>query len=203
MKKLTSTIALLSITGLIFSGCGLMPASQTDDSKSKETSESRNEQFSRDNRNMSRADIIGEVTSISGNNVSLKLIEQPQFNRNFSQNDTRGERRGKNRQFNESTQNSPQGEQRSESPNPDRTDFQRPEVKYTGEIKELTIPDNIEISTMGMGRRTQDQAPSAAPTLNLSDVKIGSTMQIWFSDQEKEIISRVTVRQPRENTVEQ
>ena len=64
------------------------------------------------------------------------------------------------------------------------------QVEYTGETKDITVGDGIEITTMSRGKQNSD-----TKTLTVSDIKVGDVLSITYSDKDKETISAIAVRQ--------
>ncbi len=122
--------------------------------------------------------LSGEVTSIAGNLVTLKIIEMPDFQSGLNRrqgSDTGpppgggGWTGGGDRQS-----GSGQGRQRN--------------LKYTGERKEIIIPVGIPITAMvrtNTGREIKNVA--------FNKIKKGDILQIWYSDKAQENISRVGI----------
>lgn len=148
-----------------------------------------------------RADLTGEVSEISGNKVTLKVIEMPTFNRNNTRSQgspgkSNGETpkstendNGANAKRNNShnVSNNSNTAPNSDQPLGDGQPRQRAQ-QYTGETKTITIPDGVTISSMS---RKNDGNDSKA--LSISDIKQGNILQIWYSDEAKEVISKVSV----------
>lgn len=174
-----------------------------------------------------RADLMGEVEAISGNKITLKLMEMPSFNRRDTSGPSAGSPSGDSSQppaqsgENSRSENDSSGSSSGNSANSsgdnnritrngrDRVgrangggagngnsegrpggQFQMPAAEYTGESKTLTVPEDVTISSMGgrNGNNGQD-------TLSLSDIQQGEIVQIYYSDKEKETISKITVMQ--------
>jgi hypothetical protein len=162
-------------------------------------------------------DLYGEVKTISGNEVTLALLEiaqpaqltdeQRQNMRNGANgnpqagNGQRGNRNNQNNQSNNGSNN------------------QRPmggfaaEKKYTGQTETLTIPEGTAITTYNRGNgnfnRNADNGANAngdtttgstangssnggnrgfqETQLQLSDIKEGSLIQVWYKENSKEI----------------
>jgi hypothetical protein len=121
----------------------------------------------------------GEVASIAGNEVTLKLIEMPKFQANMN----RGQGPGGGTRPNGGGWTGGGGPQGGGGQAPQRT------VKYTGERKTVIIPVGIPITTMvrtDTGRETK--------TIEFTKIKKGDILQIWYSDKAREIISRIGIR---------
>ncbi len=160
-----------------------------------------------------QADLFEEVSSVSGNNITLKLIEMPSFNRdgapsqgyqgnggrrqgqssgsgnNGGNNDTGNSASGNSRPANGSSGAArPSGERRQGNGQGQGRQWS---TQYTGETKTITIPADAEISSMGRGAN----GGNGQQTLSIADIKAGNMLQVWYSDKEKETVSRVTVIQ--------
>lgn len=161
------------------------------------------------------ADLTGEITSVSGNQITLKLVKMPTFNRNGaapsgnSSPGAIGGTAGDSRQIKS-------GDRPSEGTNPGRSSGnQAPDdnserrgggnrfqgngqrssraMEYTGETKTITVNDGVSITAMG-GRPGNNNG-SEKSELKISDLVKGNVLQIWYSDDDKDTISRITVLQ--------
>lgn len=144
-----------------------------------------------------QADLRGEVSSISGNQVTLKLIEMPTFNKDNQPPQGDGKNAGDTNGAAKSTDEPKAADTTAAKPsdNPPKGDSPEGEkqppqmsINYTGEEKTITIPNDITISSSG-----KKQADSEQKALSVSDIKSGNILQIWYSDEAKETISKVTV----------
>lgn len=129
-------------------------------------------------------DLYGEVKSISGNTVTLALLEIPQgrqANTNGGQNRPSGSwsrgNNGNNSQQGSGSNNSQN--QQSGSTNSNNSgqgrDFNMTK-NYTGKTETLTIPSDTSITAFqrsSNGSRSEKQ-------LSISDIKVGSLLQVWY-----------------------
>lgn len=144
------------------------------------------------------ADLTGEVSSVSDNKITLKLIKMLVFGRNGrAQSDNSNsfsDRRSPEDSAANSSASRPKG---SNSANPSGNQSQergqRPQrtVEYTGETKTVTIPGDIKITEAG--RRQSDDSGNGQSALSVSDIKEGDVLQIWYSQDNGEAISRVVL----------
>lgn len=144
------------------------------------------------------ADLTGEVSSVSDNKITLKLIKMPAFGRNGrAQSDNSNsfsDRRSPEDSAANSSASRPKG---SNSANPSGNQSQergqRPQrtVEYTGETKTVTIPGDSKITEAG--RRQSDDSGNGQSALSVSDIKEGDVLQIWYSQDNGEAISRVVL----------
>ncbi|MDF2987247.1 MAG: hypothetical protein K0R50_2757 [Eubacterium sp.] len=157
MKK---SISILLISLFIFSlaACG-----------SKNTSAAAADSSVGGRMQVQAADLTGEVSSVSDNKITLKVIKMPALGRN-------------GRAPSDNSNSSPD---RRSSKNTQRT------FKFTGETKTVTLPGDIEITSAG--RRQSEDSADEQPTLNISDIKQGDVLQIWYSKNDGEAISRVVL----------
>ena len=173
MKKIIYTLASVALTATLMVGCG----ANTTDAQSKQATQSTStDDASNKQKNFQKADLEGEVASIDGNKITLKVIKTPekaagssQKNASTDADKTNSEANNKDKQTNKVQQNR--------------------QVEYTGETKDITIGDGIQIETMNRG-----QQGSKSKDLTVSDIKVGNILQITYSDKEKETISNINVR---------
>ena len=173
MKKIIYTLAGVALTATLMVGCG----ANTTDAQSKQATQSTStDDGSNKQKNFQKADLEGEVASIDGNKITLKVIKTPekaagssQKNASTDADKTNSEANNKDKQTNKVQQNR--------------------QVEYTGETKDITIGDGIQIETMNRG-----QQGSKSKDLTVSDIKVGDMLQITYSDKEKETISNINVR---------
>jgi protein involved in sex pheromone biosynthesis len=172
MLKSKKVILLIMFITLIFAGCAIKNSKQANQAnlpKAQGNSQAQNASGSRYAGSMIR----GSVQSVAGNQVSLKVIEAPQF------------RRGSGQGFGRRMEGR-QGQQlRSEQPGRQAQRRDNP-IKYTGETKIITIPDNIKITKMERSNKGIVNAE-----VKLKDLKKDDILQVWYSDKEKSVITRV------------
>ena len=173
MKKIIYTLAGIVLTTTLMVGCG----ANTTDTQSKQTTQSTStDDGSNKQKNFQRADLEGEVASIDGNKITLKVIKAPEKSAGSNQKNASKDADKTNSEVNNKDKqatNAPQNRQ----------------VEYTGETKDITIIDGIQIKTMNRG-----QQGSESKDLTVSDIKVGDILQITYSDKEKETISNINVR---------
>ncbi len=173
MKKIIYTLAGIVLTTTLMVGCG----ANTTDTQSKQTTQSTsNDDGSNKQKNFQKADLEGEVASIDGNKITLKIIKTPQKPAGSSE---------KNASKDADKTNSEVNNKDKQATN----QSQNRQVEYTGETKDITISDGIQIKTMNRG-----QQGSESKNLTVSDIKVGDILQITYSDKEKETISNINVR---------
>jgi len=173
MKKIIYTVAGIMLTATLMVGCSTKASAgdtqSTDSTKSASTDDGSVKQ-----KNMQKSDLGGEVASIDGNKITLKLIKAPEKPADGAQKNT--------------------GKDASKDVTADKKDSQakapeKRQVEYTGETKDITIGDEVKITTMTRGQ--QDAKPA---DLKLSDIKVGDVLQVTYSDKEKETVSNINVR---------
>ncbi len=162
MKKIVYMLAGVALTVALMTGCGAT-ATNTQDAQATQSAAADN--GSNKQKNFQKPDLEGEVASINGNKITLKVIKTPER---------------------------PAGDDQKDSSNKDKkaSKQQNRQIEYTGETKDITIGDGIQIKTMGRG-----QQGSESKDLTASDIKVGDVLQITYSDKEKETISNINVRQ--------
>ncbi|MCX7746781.1 MAG: hypothetical protein N2645_07810 [Clostridia bacterium] len=173
MIRKSTVILLLVITIGFLSACGSKGENPADIESGGE------EEFNRQGQFNNRADLTGEVASVEGNTITLKVIEIPQF-RNDRENRT---------------------------PRPDRTPgaFRTPGARggegpagnrqrlqgtpnYTGETKKITLPEGVHITTMVRGENGVQENE-----VDIKTVKSGEILQVWYKDQNQNEIERVRI----------
>ncbi|WP_129729511.1 hypothetical protein [Ectobacillus funiculus] len=122
-----------------------------------------------------RPDLSGEITEVNGNEVTLKIIEQPQRNNG----------NGRNPQGNNQEK---QGDQDNNQGNPGGTGGMRPEISYTGEVKTITIPADASLVAMTRGANGMSET-----AVNMSELTAGVRLSIYYKEDGK-TISKVSVQ---------
>ncbi len=206
MKRLVGgTIAIL-LTTMIFTGCGSKDDAGSDNSNpnTNESTQSANNTSSSAVRGgqFQRADVMGEVVSVSGSDISLKLLKllKPQGmgngQRRNGQNDN-GQGAPKDQQGNQTQGDKPnppdnQGQDNQQNRqgqggqrNRQGGGFQR---EYSGETQTVTVPSGVSIeeNTFSNGKRETKK-------IEAKDLKQGDILQVWYSDKDKKTISRIQV----------
>ncbi len=153
-------------------------------------------------KNAVTPDLSGEISEVNSNQVTLKLIGMPSPNNGNGQNNqNNNNQQGQLNQQNQQNRKDPnQWVQNRRDPNQNNQQGgqdpnqlgngqarQRP-IKYTGETTTITIPEDVTI--------TVTPGPGSQPIgLQLSDLKIGDIMQVWYSDKNSKTINKISVRQ--------
>ncbi|WP_235540398.1 hypothetical protein [Paenibacillus sp. Root52] len=116
---------------------------------------------------MMNADSMGKVISVDGNVINVALLEQVQKGQpsSSSNNSQQGSFPGANMEINE-----------------------------TGEEMKWTVNDDVVI-TRGMAMGSQDNKSSFASALQLSDLKQGDMITIWYQEH-TEKVERITIINP-------
>jgi uncharacterized ubiquitin-like protein YukD len=150
---------------------------QHEDAQSKQANQSTaTDDGSNKQKNVQKADLEGEVASIDGNKITLKVIKTPEKPAGSNQKNASNGTDKTNSDVNNKDKQSSKGPQNAQ-------------VEYTGETKDITIDNGIQIKTMNRG-----QQGSESKALTVSDIKVGDVLQITYSDKEKETISNINVR---------
>lgn len=175
MKKIVYILAGVTLTAALMTGCG-STATNTQDTQANQSTAADN--GSNKQKNFQKPDLEGEVASINGNKITLKVIKIPERPAGDDQKD--------------SSAKNDTDKTNSDSSNKDKkaSKQQNRQIEYTGETKDITLGDGIQIKTMGRG-----QQGSESKDLTASDIKVGDVLQITYSDKEKETISSINVRQ--------
>ena len=161
-----------------------------------------------------KPDVFGEVSSVNGNTVTLKLMKIPQnMGRRNGQKGQYGRNRqngqggqsGQNTQNGQTAQNGQDGQSGQNTQNGQtaqngtgngapRGGGMMRQKQYTGQTQTITVPNNVTIQMMTYG---QDGMATMNTTLN--QVTVGSTMMIYY-DTDKKTIKSIRVQAPRTNS---
>lgn len=179
MKKLLPIFILIAALTFAFTGCGKKQAA--DQSSTPANAQNGEKQSSR----QTPADLIGEVDSISGNDITLKVIAMPQR--------PSGNQNGEKPTGTPGQKN--QGDKQNQGNRPDRQNQGDRQPQYTGEAQTITLSNSIPITTYSRG----DNGPKSDP-IKLSDIKKGDRLQVYYSDKEKKAIEKVSVMPQRSST---
>jgi hypothetical protein len=142
-----------------------------------------------------KPDVFGEVSTVNGNTVTLKLMKVPQ---------NMGRRNGQKGQYGRNRQNGQGGQSGQNSQNGQtaqngtwngapRGGGMMRQKQYTGQTQTITVPNNVTIQLMTYG---QDGMSTMNTTLG--QVAVGSTMMIYY-DTDKKTIKSIRVQAPRTN----
>ncbi|MDD3270293.1 MAG: hypothetical protein PHX14_13325 [Syntrophomonadaceae bacterium] len=127
------------------------------------------------NGQMKRADLFGQVQSISGSKITLALAQKQQRSEQASQSQPPAQ--GDASQ----TQPPAQGEKPA-GPHPGAA--ATPEL--TGETKTITVPDSAKIESGGRG---------SSQEIAIDKIKAGDMIEVFFNDAKADEIERVRVMQ--------
>lgn len=168
--------------------------------KTNTANESNSTSMPQNQGSFKQADLYGEVKSISGNEITLSLLEMPQrgqngFGRGNGQGNgnSSGNNNGNNSNNNNSSSNSNSNNNNSTGDNnssnngggqndnkgnrgnnpPQGGGFAR-EKKYTGETATIVISSDTKVSSFGMGRGSSDQ-----DKVTIADIKEGLRSKIY------------------------
>lgn len=205
MKKTIHIIILLMALTALFSGCTgktEAAASQPQVSSNQEE-QSVSDPAPQGTQSASqdkavKSNIMGEVASINGSNIQLKLIEMPQFGPGGGQRGQKQESAGdqNNQPPDAKSQNGnpPSDTPPAENESSDNSGMQRGnppqggQMNYTGETKTIIVSDDAEIISQG---RSQDGSENQ--TLALKDIQVGNILRIWYEDEQNGVISKISV----------
>lgn len=122
-----------------------------------------------------RPDLSGEVTEINGNEVTLKIIEQPQWNNGNG---------GKQQGDNQNNQSNPSGSQAGNG-------GMNPATSYTEEVKTITIPEEASLVTMTRGDNSMNET-----TVSMSELTAGVRLSIYYKEDGK-TIEKISIQKQR------
>ncbi len=173
---------------LALSGCSAAPADGTalkEEAAKTETTDGQNKQ-----NGFVRADLMGEVQSITGNSVTIALAKVP--TRDTSATGTGQGTPPADAQMPSGSFPSDQGGQSGQGGQRNEQGAQSGQARtqrainltLTGETKEILIPVGIEIMS-GMGK--------SAKVVDIADIKKGNTIMIYYASG-TENIEKITIR---------
>jgi hypothetical protein len=169
-----------------------------------------------------KPDVLGEVSAVNGNTVTLKLMKVPQnMGRRNGQKGQYGRNRqngqsgqsGQNTQNGQTAQNGQGGQSGQNTQNGQggqsgqntqtaqngtwngapRGGGMMRQKQYTGQTQTITVPNNVTIQMMTYG-----QDGMATMNTTLGQVAVGSTMMIYYNT-DKKTIKSIRVQAPRTN----
>jgi hypothetical protein len=154
-----------------------------------------------------KPDVFGEVSTVNGNTVTLKLMKIPQnMGRRNGQNGQYGRNRqngqggqngqntqnGQTAQNGQNTQNGQTAQNGTGNGAPRGGGMMR-QRQYTGQTQTITVPNTVTIQMMTYG-----QGGMTPMNTTLGQVTVGSTMMIYY-DTDKKTIKSIRVQAPRTN----
>lgn len=194
MKGKIISLALILTLSLSLAACS-KKNNEADANSNTQTAGNRN------GMQFAQADLMGEVSKIEGNNVTIKVVKMPQRSGNWNNSGNQNNPNGgdnQNNQGNPPANNQGQnpggtGNQHDGQPNPGQQGGQngrggqggpngggRMQREYTGEEKNITIPEGFKIITM-----TRGDNGLAQTEVDISTIKSGSILQIYFKEDGK------------------
>ncbi len=171
MKKIVYVLTGIALTATLMVGCGANAANTQ--TKNNAASNASTDDGTSKQRNFQRADLEGEVASIDENKVTLKVIKAPE--RPEGTGDKQPSKDGgdkTDKKANTQDKQVPKGQLNKQ-------------VEYTGETKDITLGDGIQIKSMGRGTQAKD--------LTVGDIKVGDRLGITYSNKDNETISSIIV----------
>lgn len=231
MNRVISILIVLAFMGLMMTGCGEKTGSNDNghnavnqidnfNSRPSEQGDGNNRRGPGRMGGFTRADLTGEVVTVSGKEISLKVIEMPDFGGRPDQRpgmrQQEGTEPGKENSSNDSFQlregeggrqrlvpkigindgNGETGQRPPQGDNPGRRRFAEGEgnmppqwtPNYTGETKTITIPEGVSVTKTVMGENGMEVVD-----IKLEELKQGDILQVWYSEEDNSVISRVSV----------
>lgn len=197
MKKAISLIAISILTASLLFGC---KAKTVDSPNQNSTAQNGQNQGNFNGRGQfQRADLSGQVVSIKGNAVTIKVIKQPEFtqqngNNNNGSSNSNGNSSSNNNSNNNNNNNNNNGNNNNPNWNNGSGNNQgqrsRRQLEFTGETKTITIPDGTSITTMIRGNQGRE-----TKQLKVTDLKADDILQIYYADKTKGTISKISVQE--------
>jgi len=190
MKKTISIMAILLLTTTLFFGCKAKTVdNQNTDNNQGSTAQNQGNPNGRGQ--FQRADLSGQVVSIKGNEVTIKVIKQPEFPQQNGNNNNGSNSNGSNNNNNNSNNNGNSNNSNSNNGNTgNQGTRQRRQLEFTGETKTITIPDGAPITTMVRGNQGRE-----TKQLKVTDIKAEDILQIWYADKDKGTVSKISVQE--------
>lgn len=154
-----------------------------------------------------KPDVFGEVSTVNGNTVTLKLMKVPQNmgrrngqkgqygrNRQNGQGGRNGQnaQNGQGGQSGQNTQNGQTAQNGTWNGAPRGGGMMR-QKQYTGQTQTINVSNNVTIQMMTFG-----QDGMATMNTTLDQVAVGSTMMIYYNT-DKKTIKSIRVQAPRTN----
>lgn len=197
MKKTISLIAISLLTATLLFGCKAKTVdNQNANSNQNSTAQSNQNGGNSNGRGQfQRADLSGQVVSVKGTQVTIKIIKQPTFGQqggNNSNNNSGNNSTSNNNNSNNNNNNSSGNTNNTNGNNGNggsQGQKQRRQLEFTGETKTLTIPDGTAITTTVRGNQGRE-----TKQLKVTDIKADDILQIWYTDKDKGTISKISVQ---------
>ena len=183
-----------------------------------------NSQNGQSGQGYERADLMGQVSAIAGNEVTIKVIELPAMP-SFSQGQQRSPRPSRSPSASDAGNQQPQGSQLPEKSPAASGQNQAPSdtsgqnrrsgssMTFTGEEKTIVIPVGVPITSVQRsntgtngaqnGSNTGNSTPSTTAQtvqLDFKDIKVGDILSIWYSEKDKTAIARVSIQSTTSNS---
>ena len=166
MKKVTF-ILMIALSIFIFAGCAPKATEIKVDANPSGTAPSEKRS------GFLRPDLIGEVSVIKGDTITLKLIEMP---------DRSKQKRDDKKKDDKKKDSIPtQGAKTQSKANGT--------VNYTGKTETITIPANFAIE-----KSIRSDNGMKSETIGIKDVKIGEVLQLTYSDKTNKVIGSIRIR---------
>jgi hypothetical protein len=181
MKKNYILVALIITTSLIISGCN--SAKQEVANNEQQSMKQGQRANSGNNRGQfQNPDEYGEVTSINGNELNLKIMEVQNFGRNGQSNG------GENRQQNLQGDGQGNGQNNRQSDGKENRQGNRPDMtpKYTGAEKKVNITESAQIFGMQRPQRGDNGNNNINTTGGAIKSNIEKTMENAQNDNQKD-----------------
>ena len=217
MKKVLCLITGLVLSASILAGCSSKAVNNQNSDQQNTTQGQRGNFGGGNNQNNGMPRLSGEVASIDGNKITLKVIQtsnRGMGSRGTQQNGQNGNQTTSgNSQSNgqgapgdgqaplsdsQSNGQSSNGTSKGGQTNGQQQNGQKQkrqpgsgfnmQVQYTGETKAITIPDGVAITTLN--RNAQG---GGTENISIKDIKVGDRLIISYSDSNETTISSITV----------
>lgn len=218
MKKVLCLITGLILSASILAGCSSNKTSDNQNPARQNTTQGGRGNFGGgNNQNNGMPRLSGEVASIDGNKITLKVIQTPNRGMGNGGAQQRGQSgnqaaTGKGQTNGQGTARDGQappadsqgngqssngtsqgGQTNGQQQNGQRQNRQpgsgfNMQVQYTGETKTITIPDGVSITTFNRNAQS-----GGAENISIKDIKVGDRLTVSYSDANETTISGITV----------
>lgn len=190
VKKIICLVSSVILATSLMIGCSSKTA-ETPNTKNTESAASTPSTGSND-KAVQKADLEGEVTNVSGNKITVKVIKTPEA----PTGDSQAAPTGDSKAAPQSSDASKDGDKsKSDAASKDGQNAKAPadvKVEYTGETKDITVGDDTKVKTMSMG---QQGGTPETKDITAKDIKVGDVLQITYADKDKGTVSAINVRE--------
>jgi hypothetical protein len=190
MKKYASMSLLLLGTILLGTACSSAEPTVVDPYENQQGNANMNNGGNGNGQGMGqgqRADLMGQIKSINGNEIVLKVATMPKRQRQNQNGDGQDNQQNMNRRNIQDPNFDPNAPRPSFDPQQMQQMRQRA-MNFTGEERTLKIEDGVVIE-----KRTFGENGMQTETLKLDALKVDDILQIWFDPKQQDQITRISI----------